>query len=37
VGASRKLLIAPVPESYPAKEGIEVTPVLDAVRALGQW
>ena len=37
VGASRKLLIAPVPESYPAKEGIEVMPVLDAVRALGQW
>lgn len=37
VGASRKLLIAPVTQSYPAKEGIEVMPVLDAMRALAQW
>ena len=36
VGASRKLLIAPVPTSYPAKEGIEVMSSLEAVRLLGQ-
>jgi len=36
VGASRKLLIAPVPQSYPAKEGIEVMPPMEAVRLLGQ-
>ena len=36
VGASRKLLIAPVQDSYPAKEGIEVMPPIEAVRLLGQ-
>ena len=36
VGASRKLLIAPVQDGYPAKEGIEVMPPIEAVRLLGQ-
>ncbi|MEY4884313.1 MAG: hypothetical protein RIS34_2167 [Pseudomonadota bacterium] len=36
VGASRKLLIGPVPDSYPAKEGIEVMPPIEAVRLLSQ-
>lgn len=36
VGASRKLLIAPVPASYPAKEGIEVMPLREAVQLLSQ-
>ncbi|MDD2920049.1 ATP-binding protein [Rhodoferax sp.] len=31
VGASKKLLIAPVPNCYPAKDGIEVMPPVDAV------
>ena len=35
VGAIRKLLVAPVPSSYPAKEGIEVVSPLEAVRRLG--
>ncbi len=35
VGASRKLLIAPVQNSYPAKEGIEVMSPLQAVQLLG--
>jgi uncharacterized protein len=34
VGAQRKLLIAPVPQSYTAKEGIEVMSPLDAVHAV---
>lgn len=36
VGASRKLLIGPVSDSYPAKEGIEVVPPIEAVRLVGQ-
>jgi hypothetical protein len=32
VGASKKLLIAPVVNCYPAKDGIEVMPPADAVR-----
>ena len=34
VGASRRLLIAPVANPYPAKGGIEVMPPLEAVRQL---
>ncbi len=34
VGAQRKLLIAPVPQNYTAKEGIDVMSPLDAVRAV---
>ncbi|MDO8252286.1 MAG: ATP-binding protein [Rhodoferax sp.] len=36
VGASRKLLIAPVSDSFPAKDGIEVMPPIEAVRLLSQ-
>ena len=34
VGAHRRLLIAPVANTYPAKGGIEVMPPLEAVRQL---
>lgn len=34
---TRKLLIAPVQNSYPAKEGIEVLPLLEAVKQLEAW
>jgi hypothetical protein len=34
VGATRRLLIAPVARAYPAKGGIEVMPPLEAVRQL---
>jgi predicted AAA+ superfamily ATPase len=34
VGASRKLLVAPVPNPYPGREGVEVMGVLAAVAAL---
>ena len=34
VGAARKLLVAPVENSYPTKEGVEVVDVMTAVRWL---
>ena len=34
VGATRKLLVAPVPESYPMREGIEVMNPLAAAHLL---
>ena len=37
VGAARKLLIAPVPVPYPARDGIEVMGPLAAVAALGTF
>jgi len=33
LGASRKLLVAPVAQTYPLKEGIEVVDVMTAI----QW
>lgn len=37
VGAARKVLIAPVPVPYPARDGIEVMGPLAAVAALGTF
>lgn len=37
VGAARKLLVAPVPVPYPARDGIEVMGPLAAVAALGTF
>jgi hypothetical protein len=32
LGAARKLLVAPVAQTYPMKEGIEVVDVMTAIR-----
>lgn len=37
VGASKKLLIAPVANGYPVKDGIEVMPPADAVGLVGKF
>lgn len=35
-GAARKLLVAPVTTPYPLRDGIEVLPLLEAVRQLAR-
>jgi len=35
--ATRKLIVAPVPNSYPGRDGVEVMPLIDAVRLLAVW
>jgi len=37
VGASRKLLMAPVPARYPARDGVEVMGPLAAAAAIGEF
>lgn len=35
--ATRKLVIAPVPNAYPGRDGVEVMPLIDAVKLLTAW